>query len=138
MRLKRQVNHFAPHHARILGYKPTAMAHSAGINPALQNMFIDLTQPGEPSLASVRQLIAYGNDRAHCQLRVSDAGLAWLSTDAIGGQSLAGVRFRLETWAAGSGCVGAAAASDEAWVAKIHAVLLGNWPHPRSDYLDIY
>ncbi len=114
------------------------MAHFAGINPALQNMFIDLTQPGEPRLASVRQLIAQGNDRAHCQLRVSDAGLAWLSTDAIGGQSLAGVRFRLETWAAGSGCVGPAAASDEAWVAKIHAVLLGNWPHPRSDYLDIY
>jgi len=101
-------------------------------------MFIDLTQPGQPSLASVRQMLAEGSDRAHCQLRVSDAGIAWLSTEAIGGQALSGVRFRLETWAAGSGCVGPDAAADEAWVAKIQAVLLGNWPHPRSDYIDIY
>lgn len=101
-------------------------------------MPIDLTQPGEPSLASVRRLLAEGSDRAHCQLRVNDAGLAWLSTAAIGGQALAGVRFRLETWAAGSGCVGPLAAKDDAWVEKIQAVLLGNWPHPRSDYLDIY
>lgn len=101
-------------------------------------MPIDLTHPGELSLATVRQLLAEGNNGAHCQLRVNNAGLAWLSTSAIGGQAITGLRFRLETWAAGSGCVGPAAAEDDAWVAKIHAVLQSNWPHPRSDYLDIY
>ncbi|WP_263262074.1 hypothetical protein [Pseudomonas sp. RIT-PI-S] len=101
-------------------------------------MPIDLTLPGEPSLVSVRRLLAEGSDRAHSQLRVNEAGIAWLSTSAIGGQALAGLRFRLETWAAGSGCVGPAAAQDDAWVAKIQAVLQSNWPHPRSDYLDIY
>jgi hypothetical protein len=101
-------------------------------------MQLDLTLPDEPSLASVRQLLAHGNNSAHCQLRVSDAGRAWLSTSAIGGQTLCGVRFRFETWAAGSGCVGDEAAADDAWVAKIHAALQRNWPDPSSDYLDIY
>jgi hypothetical protein len=101
-------------------------------------MYLDLTHPGEPSLASVRRLLAEGNDRMHCQLRVSDAGLAWLSTDAIGGQAITGLRFRLETWAAGSGCVGPAAAEDDAWVAKIQQALERNWPQPWSDYIDIY
>lgn len=101
-------------------------------------MQLDLTLPDEPKLASVRQLLAHGNNASHCQLRVSDAGLAWLSISAIGGQALDGVRFRFETWSAGSGCVGPEAAADEAWVAKIQAALRRNWPDPCSDYLDIY
>ena len=101
-------------------------------------MQLNLTLPGEPSLASVRLLLAQGNNQAHCQLRVNNAGQAWLSTAAIGGQDLNGVRFRFETWAAGSGCVGPEAAADDAWVAKIQAALQRNWPEPFSDYLDIY
>lgn len=101
-------------------------------------MNLDLTLPGEPSLASVRRLLAHGNDRVHSQLRVTTAGIAWLSTSAVGGQALEGVYFRLETWAAGSGCVGQAAAEDDAWVMKIQQALQTNWPTPRSDYLDIY
>lgn len=101
-------------------------------------MEIDLNLPDQPSLEAVRLLLAQGDDRQHCQLRVSDTGVAWLSVTAVGGQALEGVCFRLETWAAGSGCVGPLAAADEAWVAKIQAALQGNWPEPRSDYLDIY
>jgi hypothetical protein len=100
--------------------------------------WINLALPGEPSLASVHELLKGGNDRAHCQLRVSTSGVAWLSTQAIGGQALEGVLFRLETWAAGSGCAGPDAAADDAWVTKIQAVLQHNWPRPCSDYIDIY
>ena len=101
-------------------------------------MKIDLTQPASLTLAAVRQLLAEGNDRVHNQLRVSEAGVAWLSTEAVGGASLGGVSFRLETWAAGSGCVGQAASEDESWVRQIFEVLRQNWPHPSSDYIDLY
>jgi hypothetical protein len=117
---------------------PNVVPHLADLNSTVFAMHLDLTLPGEPSLASVRRLLTEGSDRVHCQLRVSDAGLAWLSTKAIGGQAINGLCFRLETWAAGSGCVGPAAAADEAWVAKIRDALQSNWPDPRSDYLDIY
>lgn len=53
-------------------------------------MEIDLNLPGQPSLEAVRLLLAQGDDRQHCQLRVSDRGMAWLSSTAVGGQALQG------------------------------------------------
>jgi hypothetical protein len=99
---------------------------------------IDLTEPQSFTLDAVRQMIAGANDNVHNQLRVSREGKAWLSTRAVGGVDIDGVLFRLETWAAGSGCVGPVAASDAVWVMQIYSALRDNWTHPRSDYVDIY
>lgn len=101
-------------------------------------MHIDLTQSQAVTLEAVRNLLASGNPGVHNQLRVSDAGLAYLSTAAVGGVDIKGLRFRLETWAAGSACVGQSAAEDEAWVRQIRDALLSNWPNPASDYIDMY
>lgn len=101
-------------------------------------MSIDLSSTSSLTLDAVRQLIAGGNDTVHNQLRVSRDGIAWLSTDAVGGRNLQGLLFRLETWAAGSGCVGPVPASDGVWVTQIYNALNDNWPIPSADYIDVY
>lgn len=101
-------------------------------------MQIDLNDPQGFSLEAVRALLAAGDPRVHNQLRVSRSGMAYLSTAAVGGVDIAGLSFRLETWAAGSGCVGEQAAADESWVGQVFRALQANWPAPSSDYIDIY
>lgn len=100
-------------------------------------MQIDLNDPDQFTLEQVRRLITSGNGSRHTQLRVNRAGQAWLS-EVVGGQQLEGLKFRLETWAAGSGCVGPAAAEDERWVQQVFKALRDNWPEPASDYIDLY
>lgn len=100
-------------------------------------MQIDLNDPSQFTLEQVRQLIASGNGSVHNQLRVNRAGQAWLS-QVVGGRDLDGLRFRLETWAAGSGCVGPLAAGDERWVLQVYNALRNNWPEPASEYIDLY
>jgi hypothetical protein len=99
---------------------------------------INLTDPASFTLDAVRQMIASGDDGVHNQLRVSRDGVAWLSTDAVGGAHVDGLLFRLETWSAGSGCVGPVAASDGVWVMQIYNALKDNWADPRLDYIDVY
>ncbi|MCS4249502.1 hypothetical protein M2394_003837 [Pseudomonas sp. BIGb0164] len=100
---------------------------------------IDLNNPENLTLATVRQLIASASDDEHAQLRVTKAGIAYLSSGrAVGGVEIEGLLFRLETWAKGSGYVGNVAASDEVWVTQIFNALKQNWPKPSSDYIDIY
>ena len=102
-------------------------------------MQIDLNNPENLTLSAVRQLIASASDDEHAQLRVSKAGIAYLSSGRIvGGVEIDGLLFRLETWAKGSGYVGNVAASDEVWVTQIFNALKQNWPKPSSDYIDIY
>ncbi|MDE1166831.1 MAG: hypothetical protein PW845_15950 [Pseudomonas sp.] len=101
-------------------------------------MQIDLNDPQALTLDAVRGLIASGNNAVHNQLRVSKAGQAWLSTSAVGGVAVDGLAFRLETWAAGSGCVGPVPACDDVWVQQIFNALKDNWPKPSSDYIDVY
>jgi hypothetical protein len=101
------------------------------------SMKINLKEPQEFTLEQVRQLIASGNGARHNQLRVDCNGEAWLS-EVVGGAQLDGLLFRLETWAAGSGCVGPAAAEDERWVQQVFKALQDNWPRPSSDYIDLY
>lgn len=101
-------------------------------------MSIDLTNPQAFTHDAVRDMIAAADDRVHNQLRVSRTGQAWMSSQAVGGTDLEGLLFRLETWAAGSGCVGPVAASDAVWVAQIYNALRDNWANPVSDYVDIY
>jgi hypothetical protein len=99
---------------------------------------IDLKDPGQFTVEAVRQLLAGGRDSVHNQLRVTSTGLAYLSTDAVGGAAIEGLCFRFETWSAGSGCVGEVAACDEVWVRQIYNALDEHWAHPGQDYIDIY
>lgn len=101
-------------------------------------MQIDLNNPVSFTLEAVRQLIASGNDDVHNQLRVTKTGNAYLSTAAVGGVDTDGLLFRLETWSAGSGCVGPIPASDAVWVMQIFNALKDNWADPRLDYVDVY
>lgn len=101
-------------------------------------MQIDLNNPDALSLASVRELLASASDSVHTQLRVTTAGIAYISSGIVGGAEVEGLLFRLETWAAGSGYVGRVAASDEVWVMQIFNALKQNWPTPPFDYIYIY
>jgi hypothetical protein len=99
---------------------------------------IDLNAPGGLTLEAVRQLLASASDDEHTQLRVTKGGTAYLSSGVVGGVDIEGLRFRLETWAKGSGYVGRVAASDEVWVMQIYNALKDNWPNPPFDYIDVY
>lgn len=101
-------------------------------------MQIDLNKPDALTLDAVRQLLASASDSVHTQLRVSKAGIAYISSGIVGGAQIEDVLFRLETWAAGSGYVGEVAASDQAWVTQVFNALKQNWPKPAFDYIDIY
>ncbi|MBN0977187.1 hypothetical protein JTY93_17360 [Pseudomonas hygromyciniae] len=101
-------------------------------------MHIDLNNPNSLTLEAVRQMIASASDDQHTQLRVTQGGLAYISSGVVGGSDIEGLLFRLETWAAGSGYVGSVAASDEVWVMQIYNALKQNWPNPPFDYIDIY
>jgi hypothetical protein len=99
---------------------------------------IDLNDPRGLTLEAVKALLAAGDPRVHNQLRVTRGGMAYLSTSAVGGADIGGLSFRLETWAAGSGCVGEQAAADDGWAGQVFRALQANWPVPASDYIDIY
>jgi len=101
-------------------------------------MHIDLNNPDELTVLAVSQLLASARDDAHTQLRVTKAGIAYISSGVVGGADIEGLLFRLETWAAGSGYVGNIAASDEVWVMQIRNALKDNWPCPPFDYIDVY
>ena len=103
-----------------------------------QSMQIDLNDPEHLTLAAVRQLLVSASDDEHTQLRVTKAGIAYISSGVVGGADIDGLLFRLETWAAGSGYVGKIAASDEVWVMQIYNALKDNWPNPPFDYIDVY
>ncbi|MCL6701275.1 hypothetical protein [Pseudomonas sp. T1.Ur] len=101
-------------------------------------MQIDLNAPDGLTVEAVRQLLASASDDEHTQLRVTKNGIAYLSSGVVGGADIGGLRFRLETWAKGSGYVGRVAASDEVWVMQIYNALKDNWPNPPFDYIDVY
>nr|WP_276614383.1 hypothetical protein [Pseudomonas sp. TMW22090] len=99
---------------------------------------IDLNTPDGLTLDAVRHLLASASDDEHTQLRVTKAGIAYISSGVVGGTEIGGLLFRLETWAKGSGYVGRVAASDEVWVMQIYNALKENWPNPPFDYIDVY
>jgi len=99
---------------------------------------IDLNQPGEPTVDSVRKLIASASDTTHTQLRVTKAGVAFISNTDVGTNNIGNLAFRLETWSQGTDHVGPNAAGDAGWVMRLHKVLRDNWPRPSADYIDIY
>lgn len=89
---------------------------------------IDLNKADALTIDAVRQLLASASDDVHTQLRVTKAGIAYLSVGVVGGADIDGLLFRLETWAAASGYVGNVAASDEVWVMQIFNALKRTGP----------
>ena len=102
------------------------------------SLSIDLNKAGALTLESVAQLIASVSDRTNTQLRVTKAGLAFISTTHVGSDQKDGLAFRLETFAASGGYVGPDAAKDEKWVGRIFQVLKNNWPVPSDSYIDMF
>ena len=100
-------------------------------------MTLNLNKPEELTLERVRQFIASCDDSADRQIRVTKAGIAFIS-DTTGAADIEDIAFRLETFDAGSGYFGDDAASDDEWVASIQNVLKKNWPQPSSSYIDAF
>lgn len=96
-------------------------------------MSLDLTKPFTNQ--DVANLLASKDDTQHRQLRVTKAGMAYLSDD-VGNIDTDGLSFRLETWLAGNGYTGSGAATNTGFVATIERVLRDNWPEPSSTYID--
>jgi hypothetical protein len=132
------VNHFAQGFAPARGHHADDMPHLGLFEFRETVVQIDLKEPDQFTESAVRLLIASGQDSVHNQLRVSSAGMAYLSVDAIGGAAIEGLCFRFETWSAGSGCVGEVAACDEVWVRQIFNALREHWTNPGQDYIDVY
>lgn len=98
-------------------------------------MEIDLTDPNEFTLESVRALIASKEDNRSRQLRVTKRGIAYLS-DEVGSRNIDDLAFRFETWGAGNGYCGREAAKKADWVRKVFNDLEENWPNPKATYID--
>lgn len=96
---------------------------------------IRLTDPAALTHAAVAALLGSVEDDRNWQLRVRKDGVAYLS-DVVGNADTDGLAFRLETWCAGTGHVGPAAAKDAAWVAEVLRDLQDNWPTPKSTVID--
>ena len=99
---------------------------------------IDLTKADALTPESVARLIASTSDQTHTQLRVTKAGIAFISTTHVGSEQTDDLAFRLETFAASGGYVGPDAAKDEEWVGRIFRVLKDNWPVPSDSYIDVF
>lgn len=97
---------------------------------------IDFTRPGALTLDSVRALLASMDSHTHTQPRATRAGIAVISTTDVGRTNTGDLAFRLETWSARSGHVGADAALNDVWVMRIHRGLRDNWPRHSSECID--
>lgn len=100
-------------------------------------MQINLNDSNDFTLENVRALIASGTDDTPSQIRVSKDGMAFLSK-TIGNIDTDDLAFRLETYMAGNGYVGAEAAKDAGFITRIYECLKENWPNPSSTYIDYY
>lgn len=95
---------------------------------------LDLKQPYTQD--DVRRLLASKENDRDIQLRISDAGLAYLE-EATGPEKLEGVHCRGETWDAGNDYCGVRAAQNTEWVERIYRALGRNWPQRKSSTFEI-
>ena len=89
------------------------------------------------TLADVQQLIADGDDSYPCQIRVTNGGQVFLSTD-VATEKLVGIRFRFETFDAHHDYVGPDAAKDINYIKQIYTTLVARWRSGYSGYVDIW
>lgn len=85
-------------------------------------MEINLNNPEELTFENVALLIGSKDDSEHRQIRVSKEGIASLSDD-FGNTNSDNLIYRIETFCAGNGYTGAAAAKNEDWVSKVLEIL---------------
>jgi hypothetical protein len=98
-------------------------------------MRIDLKDPASLTFENVRILLASKDDSENRQLRISDAGEAYLSDD-VGNLNLQGVKTQFETWIAGNDYCGANAAADEQYVEEIFNDLRVAWDRRLTGLID--
>ena len=97
--------------------------------------YVDLTKAGGATFQEVRHLLGSKDDSQHRQLRVTSAGVAYLS-DEVGTENISDLCFRFETWVAGNGYCGSKAAADDKYVVSVQTDLNDNWPTPKASYID--
>ena len=101
-------------------------------------MKVDLNDPLDFTLESVRNLIAEGDNRYHSQIRVNHGGIAELSKSVGNDGTEQEWAFSIQNFGAQSDKVGEAASQDEAWVGRIYKALDDNWPNPTSTHVDLF
>lgn len=88
------------------------------------------------TIDDVRELLANGDDKYDNQIRVDKAGFVYLSQDVVGAVDIDDLAFRFESFDAGNDYVGEDASKDSVFVERIYKALKGNWPNPKSTYID--
>lgn len=96
---------------------------------------IDLNRPF--TAQDVANLIAAKDDSRDRQIRVTKAGLVYLS-DEVGHVDIDGLAFQLDIFNSGNDYTGIKASHDAKWVARLEKALRDNWPNPKSFVVDIY
>ena len=103
---------------------------------------INLNDPKNFTLGSVRYLIALGDNEKHNQLQVTTAGLAsfvsWSADEDKPRQSASDIAFTLEIYSAGSDHVGQEAAQDDVWTKAVFDDLSSNWPNPSDPSVALF
>ena len=84
----------------------------------------------------LRDLIRSGDDTHDNQIRIRKSGIVFLSEDCVAAENIDGLAFRLGTFDAGNGYVGADAANDDVLIERLYKALKANWPNPRYTIID--
>jgi hypothetical protein len=100
-------------------------------------MRINLNKSSEFTIESLQNLIANTDDKTRSQIRVTKDGYLFISKET-GGDNLANILFRLETFQAGNGYVGPEAAADIRFVERLFTAISQNWPNPTMPYIDSF
>ncbi len=98
----------------------------------------------DPKIDELRELLTNADDAV-------DSHMLWVARDGavhldrLGGYSPIGLSaqhddmvFRLETFVAGNGYVGTAAAKNDDWVSRLFRALVSNWREGTSGYVDVF
>lgn len=78
------------------------------------------------TLEEFKALIAGADDSVDNQIRVTENGEVYIST-TVGDSDIEGLRFRFETFEAGNGYVGKAAAADDRYIEGMYEDLKQYW-----------
>lgn len=83
----------------------------------------------------VQKLIYCGDDSHDNQIRVTIDGIVFLS-HITGATSLAGIKFRFDTFDAHHGYTGPKAAEDMYYINRLYNALKKNWQSGNRTYID--
>jgi hypothetical protein len=98
-------------------------------------MRIDLKNSTNFTIEDVRALLASKDDNENRQLRISEAGEAYLS-DEVENLNLQAVKARFETWCAGNDYSGPNAAADDEYVQSVCLNLRAVWERGLRGFID--